>query len=122
MAPKAKEKPKAAASQPIVAIEDLFTSLNKFIERSEYGQAIKVAEQGLFLSCLLSCEKFHSSSCNFLTRFLANTLSVLSIAPGDEDALQCKIIALIRADSIDEAFAVIQSSQKLPIDLSFLKV
>lgn len=91
MAPKAKEKPKAAASQPIVAIEDLFTSLNKFIERSEYGQAIKVAEQ------------------------------VLSIAPGDEDALQCKIIALIRADSIDEAFAVIQSSQKLPIDLSFLK-
>ncbi|XP_021745013.1 signal recognition particle subunit SRP72-like [Chenopodium quinoa] len=91
MAPKAKEKPKGSSSQPTIAIEDLFTSLNKFIGRSEYEQATKVAEQ------------------------------VLSSAPGDEDALRCKIVALIKADNIDEAFAVIQSSQRLPIDLNFLK-
>lgn len=50
MAPKAKEKPKpspaAAAAKPAVAIEDLFTSLNRHIERSEFDQAIRVADQG----------------------------------------------------------------------------
>ncbi|CAO2816797.1 unnamed protein product [Amaranthus hypochondriacus] len=91
MAPKTKEKPKASQIQPNLSIEDLFTSLNKFIERSEYEHAIKVAEQ------------------------------VLSAAPGDEDALRCKIVALIRADNIDEALNVIQSSQRLPVDLSFFK-
>ncbi|KAL2938383.1 Signal recognition particle subunit SRP72 [Bienertia sinuspersici] len=91
MAPKAKEKPKTTVSQPAIAIEDLFTSLNKFIERSDYEQAVKVAEQ------------------------------VLSAAPGDEDALRCKIVALIKDDNIDKALEVIQSSQKLPSDLSFSK-
>ena len=47
---------------------------------------------------------------------------MLSAAPGDEDALRCKIVALIRADNIDEALNVIQSSQRLPVDLSFFKV
>lgn len=47
MAPKAKEKPKpSAAAAPAIAIEDLFTALNRHIQRSEFDQAVKVADQG----------------------------------------------------------------------------
>ncbi|XP_010556174.1 PREDICTED: signal recognition particle subunit SRP72 isoform X2 [Tarenaya hassleriana] len=91
MAPKPKEKPKASPSQPPPAIEDLFTSLKRHIERSEYEHAVKVADQ------------------------------VLSIAPGDEDALRCKVVALIKDDKIDDALSVIQSSHKIPIDFGFQK-
>ncbi|KAL8170533.1 hypothetical protein V2J09_022337 [Rumex salicifolius] len=90
MAPKAKEKPKSPA-QPPIAIEDLFTSLNRHIDRSEYELAVKIADQ------------------------------VLAISPGDEDAIQCKIVALVRADNIDEALKVIDSSKRISIDLNFLK-
>ncbi|KAK8579520.1 hypothetical protein V6N13_142719 [Hibiscus sabdariffa] len=93
MAPKPKEKPKAAASpsQPPPPIEDLFTSLNRHIQRSEFTQAVKVANQ------------------------------VLSAAPGDEDAIRCKVVALIRADKIEEALSAIQSAQKVSFDFSFYK-
>lgn len=94
MAPKAKEKQKpspSTPSQPLPPIEDLFTSLNRHIQRSEFEQAVKVADQ------------------------------VLSIAPGDEDALRCKVVALIRADNFDKSLSTIQSSQKFPIDFSFFK-
>ncbi|KAF2608656.1 hypothetical protein F2Q68_00045869 [Brassica cretica] len=88
MAPKSKEKPKT--SQPPPAIEDLFTTL----DRSEYEQAVKVADQ------------------------------VLSIAPApaDEDAIRCKVVALVKDDKIDDALSVIHSFHKLPIDLGFQKV
>ena len=47
MAPKAKEKQKPSPqSQPNVPLEDLFTSLNRHVERSEYEEAVKVADQG----------------------------------------------------------------------------
>ncbi|GLT38382.1 hypothetical protein SLA2020_126380 [Shorea laevis] len=95
MAPKPKDKPKSpaspAAAAPPPSIEDLFTSLNRHIERSEFKLVVKVAEQ------------------------------VLSIAPGDEDAIRCKVVALIKGDNIDAALSTIQSSQKLPIDLGFFK-
>ncbi|PON71620.1 Signal recognition particle, SRP72 subunit [Trema orientale] len=93
MAPKPKEKPKPspATSQPPPPIEDLFASLNKHIQRSEFEQAVKVADQ------------------------------VLSIAPGDEDAIRCKVVALIKADSIDEALSAIRTYQKSPVDFSFFK-
>jgi len=94
MAPKAKEKPKPSpspASQPAIAIEDLFTTLNRHIQRSEHEQAVKVADQ------------------------------VLSIAPNDEDAIRCKIVALIKNDSIDEALSTMESSRRLQIDFSFFK-
>ncbi|PSS13652.1 Signal recognition particle subunit like [Actinidia chinensis var. chinensis] len=94
MAPKPKEKPKpspASAPQPAIAVEDLFTTLNRHIQRSEYEQAVKVADQ------------------------------VLSISPNDEDAIRCKIVALIKADSIDEALSTMESSRRLQIDLSFFK-
>ncbi|KAF8390589.1 hypothetical protein HHK36_025116 [Tetracentron sinense] len=94
MAPKTKEKPKPSYSsppQPPVALEDVFTSLNRHVQRSEYEQAIKVADQ------------------------------VLAIAPGDEDALRCKVVALIKADNIDRALSTIQVSEELSIDLSFYK-
>ncbi|KAK9286416.1 hypothetical protein L1049_014812 [Liquidambar formosana] len=94
MAPKPKEKPKpspSTPSQPLPPIEDLFTSINRHIQRSELKQAVKVADE------------------------------VLSIAPSDEDALRCKVVALIKADSFDSALSTVQSSQKLPIDFSFFK-
>nr|GMD23864.1 signal recognition particle subunit SRP72-like [Ipomoea batatas]GMD27154.1 signal recognition particle subunit SRP72-like [Ipomoea batatas] len=56
MAPKPKPKPSTAAA-PAVSLEDLFTTLNRHIERSEYQQAVKVADQ------------------------------ILVAAPGDEDAI-----------------------------------
>ncbi|KAF3431109.1 hypothetical protein FNV43_RR25839 [Rhamnella rubrinervis] len=89
--PKDKSKPSNSPSQPPPPIEDLFDSLNKHIQRSEFEQAVKVADQ------------------------------VLSIAPGDEDAIRCKVVALIRADDIDKALSTIQSSQRPTVDFSFFK-
>ncbi|KAK6930881.1 Signal recognition particle, SRP72 subunit, RNA-binding [Dillenia turbinata] len=94
MAPKAREKPKpsnSSPSQPPAAIEDLFTSLNRHIQRSEFDQAVKLSDQ------------------------------ILAIAPGDEDAIRCKIVALIKDDRVEDALSAIQSAQKLPIDLSFFR-
>ncbi|KAG5520705.1 hypothetical protein RHGRI_033329 [Rhododendron griersonianum] len=48
-------------------------------------------------------------------------LTVLSIAPNDEDAIRCKIVALIKNDSIDEALATMEASRRIQIDLSFFK-
>ncbi|XP_042498370.1 signal recognition particle subunit SRP72 [Macadamia integrifolia] len=96
MAPKSKEKAKPSSSSPShapAAIEDLFSSINRHIQRSEYELAVKVADQ------------------------------VLAIDPGDEDALRCKIVALIKADDIDRALSTIQASEKAkrPIDFGFFK-
>ncbi|KAK3443283.1 hypothetical protein EUGRSUZ_B03455 [Eucalyptus grandis] len=93
MAPKPKNNPKPSPSpsRPPPPIEDLFASLNKHIQRSEYKQAVKVANQ------------------------------VLGIAPGDEDAIRCKVVALIKSDSIEDALTTIQSAKNLPIDFSFFK-
>ncbi|XP_065873655.1 uncharacterized protein [Euphorbia lathyris] len=94
MAPKPKDrgKPSASALQPPPAIEDLFTTLNKHIQQdSHYEQAVKVANQ------------------------------VLASAPADEDALRCKVVALIKIEKFDEALSTIQSARKLPIDFSFFK-
>ncbi|KAK9119987.1 hypothetical protein Scep_018080 [Stephania cephalantha] len=92
MAPKTKEKPKPSPSpSPATPIEDLFANLNRHIQRSEYEEATKVADQ------------------------------VLAVAPGDEDALRCKIVALIKADDIDRALSAIQAAEKRPFDFSFFK-
>ncbi|XP_010470681.1 PREDICTED: signal recognition particle subunit SRP72 isoform X1 [Camelina sativa] len=96
MAPKSKEKPKTSTSQPPPAIEDLFSSIQKHItgsndHQSEFQQVVKVADQ------------------------------VLSIVPSDEDAIRCKVVALIKDDQIDVALSVINSFQKLQIDLGFEK-
>lgn len=48
---------------------------------------------------------------------------VLAAVPRDEDAICCKVVALIKADSIEEALVAIEEcSRKAPIDLSFFKV
>ncbi|KAI3748284.1 hypothetical protein L6452_11262 [Arctium lappa] len=89
MAPKAKPKPSAT---PAVSVEDLFTTLYRHIQRSEYEQAVKVADQ------------------------------VLSVAPGDEDAIRCKIVSLIKADNIDGALStIVACSKKFPFDFDFFK-
>ncbi|XP_076896776.1 uncharacterized protein LOC143549878 [Bidens hawaiensis] len=91
MAPKSKPKP-AAAPAPAIAIEDLFTTLNRHIQRSDFDQAVKVADQ------------------------------VLSVAPGDEDAIRCKIVSQIKADNIDDAVSTIVAlSNKYPFDFGFYK-
>ncbi|CAI0426091.1 unnamed protein product [Linum tenue] len=100
MAPKPKDKAKpspASPRQPPPAIEDLFTKLNSHIEgsgdrnneQSELKKAVRVADQ------------------------------VLAIAPGDEDALRCKVVALIKNDSYDEALSAIRSAKNLKFDFSF---
>ncbi|XP_060216160.1 uncharacterized protein LOC132643676 [Lycium barbarum] len=89
MAPKAKEKERATTA---ISIEDLFTSLNRHIQRSEYDQAVKISDQ------------------------------ILAAAPGDEDAIRSKVVALVKADCIEEALAAIKEcSKKASIDLSFFK-
>ncbi|KAM3287702.1 signal recognition particle subunit SRP72 [Capsicum chacoense] len=87
MAPKPKAKATSATTAAI-SIEDLFTNLNRHIQRSEYEQAVKVSDQ------------------------------LLAAAPGDEDAIRCKVVALVKADCIDEALAAIK---KASVDLSFFK-
>ena len=53
-----------------------------------------------------------------------NFFAVLSVAPNDEDAIRCKVVALIKCDSIDKALSTIHSAQRqnLPFDFSYFKV
>lgn len=94
MAPKAKVNPKPSPSTTppaaqSVPLEDLFAALHRHAQNSEYELAARVADQ------------------------------VLAIAPGDEDALRCKVVALIKSDAIDKALCTIQASRHLPIHLRF---
>ncbi|EOA33733.1 hypothetical protein CARUB_v10019924mg [Capsella rubella] len=91
MAPKSKEKAKTSTSQPLPAIEDLFSSIHEHNQQSEYEKSVKVADQ------------------------------VLSIVPSDEDAIRCKVVALIKDDNIDGALSVINSIKNVSIDLGFEK-
>ncbi|MED6139513.1 hypothetical protein PIB30_084524 [Stylosanthes scabra] len=78
MAPKTKPAAAAAAaSQPPPPLEDLFTTLNRHINSSSFDNAVKLADQ------------------------------ILAVAPADEDALRCKIVALIRDDRLDLALSAI---------------
>ncbi|KAI5419906.1 hypothetical protein KIW84_043893 [Lathyrus oleraceus] len=49
------------------------------------------------------------------------TGQILAIAPGDEDALRCKVVALIKDDRFDGAISAIQSSKTPSEDFHFLK-
>lgn len=49
-------------------------------------------------------------------------VAVLSISPGDEDALKCKVVALIKDDKTKEALSVIRSCKSPTLDFSFFKV
>ncbi|WOL08802.1 signal recognition particle subunit SRP72-like [Canna indica] len=94
MAPKTKVNPKPSPAAPppaaqAVPVEDLFSLLHRHAQNFEYEQAAKVADQ------------------------------VLAVVPGDEDALRCKIVALIKSDAIDKALSAIEVSRHLPVDLRF---
>ncbi|CAB4294778.1 unnamed protein product [Prunus armeniaca] len=92
MPPRARDKQKAPAPQPPPpSLEDLFASLNRHIERSEFEEAVRVADQ------------------------------VLSISRGDEDALRCKVVALVKADDVDGALSTIRSSKSPPADFRFFE-
>lgn len=86
-------KPKPAPSQPPPPppLEDLFTTLNRHINASAFDNAVKLTDQ------------------------------ILAIAPDDEDALRCKVIALIKNDRVEDALSAIQSSRKQLDDSHFLK-
>ncbi|OAY85679.1 Signal recognition particle subunit SRP72 [Ananas comosus] len=81
----------ASFSASAVPLEDLFSALHRHAQSLEFDQAAKVADQ------------------------------VLAIAPGDEDAVRCKVVALIKSDAIDKALAAIADAGRLPIDLRFYK-
>ncbi|WVZ67895.1 hypothetical protein U9M48_016912 [Paspalum notatum var. saurae] len=86
-----KSKAAAAAAAAPVAVEDLFTALHRHIEAGDFAQVVKVADQ------------------------------VLKAAPGDEDAVRCKVVAHIKSDGIDQALAAIRAAERLPIDLGYYK-
>ncbi|XP_051227513.1 uncharacterized protein [Lolium perenne] len=91
MPPKSKAAAAAAAAAEPAAVEDLFSALHRHIEAGEFPQAVKVADQ------------------------------VLAAAPGDEDAVRCKVVAHIKSDATDKALAAIRAADRLPIDLSYYK-
>ncbi|KAF9599657.1 hypothetical protein IFM89_001603 [Coptis chinensis] len=71
--------------------EDLFSTLNRHIHRSDFEQAVKVSDQ------------------------------VLGIIPGDVDALRCKIVGLIKVDDYDKALSTIQNLPSTLNDFNFYK-
>ncbi|XP_062228033.1 uncharacterized protein LOC133926231 [Phragmites australis] len=81
----------AAAAAEPVSVEDLFSALHSHIEAGDFAQAVKVADQ------------------------------VLKAAPGDEDAVRCKVVAHIKSDETDKALAAIRAAERLPIDLGYYK-
>ncbi|CAL4910165.1 unnamed protein product [Urochloa decumbens] len=85
-----KSKAAAVAAAEPVSVEDLFTTIHRHIQADEFAQAASVADQ------------------------------VLKAAPGDEDAVRCKVVAQIKADEIDKALAAMRA-ERLPIDLSYYK-
>ncbi|KAJ4775657.1 Signal recognition particle subunit SRP72 [Rhynchospora pubera] len=92
MAPRGKPKPSpASSSTQAPSLEDLFATLHRHVENNDLAKVVKVADQ------------------------------VLAIAPGDEDAIHCKVVALIRSEAIDKALNVIKAASSLPIDLSSYK-
>ncbi|KAM0849683.1 hypothetical protein ACQ4PT_053579 [Festuca glaucescens] len=86
-----KSKAAAAAAAEPVSVEDLFSALHRHIEAGQFPQAVKVADQ------------------------------VLAVAPGDEDAVRCKVVAHIKSEKADKALAAIRAAERLPIDLSYYK-
>lgn len=104
----------------------------------KYEQAVKVFDWNLFLEfpmfifelcdlfICLCIQSWTQWICEFREVYLMRSyvcFEVLAAVPGDEDAIRCKVVALIKADSIEEARVAIQEcSRKAPIDLSFFKV
>ncbi|CAL0324901.1 unnamed protein product [Lupinus luteus] len=86
-----KAKPASTPSQPPPSVEDLFTTLNRHINSSSFQNAVKLSDQ------------------------------ILTIAPSDEDAIRCKVVALIKDDRIEDALSAIRSSKKSLDDFGFLK-
>jgi hypothetical protein len=52
---------------------------------------------------------------------VAPAAAVLKVVPGDQDALQCKLVALIQAGQFDAALQLI-TSKSLEADANFEKV
>ncbi|CAJ1935611.1 unnamed protein product [Sphenostylis stenocarpa] len=86
-----KPKPVPLQPAPPPSLEDLFTTLNRHIQASAFDNAVKLTDQ------------------------------ILAIAPEDEDAFRCKVVALIKNDRIDDALSTIKSSRKQLDDFHFFK-
>jgi hypothetical protein len=43
-------------------------------------------------------------------------------APGDEDAVRCKVVAHIKSDTTDKELTAIRAAERLPINQSYYKV
>ncbi|WVZ91643.1 hypothetical protein U9M48_037787 [Paspalum notatum var. saurae] len=86
-----KSKVAAAVAAAPVTVEDLFIALHHHIETGDFAQVVKVADQ------------------------------VLKAAPGDEDAVRCKVVAHIKSDGINQALTAIRTAERLLIDLGYYK-
>ncbi|KAG8078720.1 hypothetical protein GUJ93_ZPchr0007g6416 [Zizania palustris] len=93
--------------------------------------AMRAAE---WLSATTSCEmprhKFlNKDSLRHATRHIAGEFhkavkvadQVLTVAPGDEDAVRCKVVAHIKSDATEKVLAAIRAAERHPIDLSYYK-
>lgn len=118
-------KPKPAPSQPTPppALEDLFTTLNRHIQASAFDNVVKLTDQSSSISLLFSNTPPFIHIINvplFYHRYLI-CIAVLAIAPDDEDALRCKVVALIKNDHVEDALSAIKSSRKQLDDFHFFK-
>ncbi|XP_027919890.1 signal recognition particle subunit SRP72-like isoform X1 [Vigna unguiculata] len=86
-----KSKPAPSQPAPPPPLEDLFTTLNRHIQASAFDNVVKFTDQ------------------------------ILAIAPDDEDALRCKVVALIKNDRVEDALSAIKSSRKQLDDFHFFK-
>ncbi|KAI3884957.1 hypothetical protein MKW98_002349 [Papaver atlanticum] len=121
MAPKAKQKPKSSPLQPAVAIEDLFTiSIVMFIIQN-LKKLLKLQIKVIFFPNLMKFFFFFFFHSWIFVILFCFVCVVLAIAAGDEDALNCKIVALIKADNIDLALSTIKSSKNVTVDFGFYK-
>lgn len=95
MAPKqgapAKQKPKSQAPVEKPSAEDLYDSLDRYIQSNDFKQIVKVSDQ------------------------------ILADSPDHTDALLCKVVALIQDDKVDDAISTINACKNADNSLSFHK-
>ncbi|KAL0418514.1 UNVERIFIED_CONTAM: Signal recognition particle subunit SRP72 [Sesamum radiatum] len=117
MPPKPKEKSKlaaAAAPAPAVAIEDLFTSLNRHIQRSEFDLAVKVSDQALGFIKLRKA--YHRAYCFYRQNRLDEALETLKGQEGNFANMLLQSQILFRLGKMDACVDIFQKLQKSKID------
>ncbi|KAG6389496.1 hypothetical protein SASPL_150964 [Salvia splendens] len=112
MAPKA-----ATAAAPTVPIEDLFTSLNRHIQRSEFHLAVRVSDQVEKLSRKSPVDlTFFKAYCLYRQNKLDEALVSLKGHNGDSAAMLLESQILFRLGKMNACVDVYQNLQRSKID------